>query len=206
MTMKRYALLVVDALKRFTEPDAPFFVSTAASEIERINLLAAAARDGGHPVVWTTRLVRQRTGLGVRTEAAYAATLDAFAGRWAELDDRLDVRDSDILLEKPRHSAFFATDLDLVLRTLGVTDVVIAGFTTNVCCLATAFDAVARDYRVVFARDALGSRAFDRGGIRHSEREVNEMTFVVAEYAAGEITATTDLVDRLRVGSAPSGG
>jgi biuret amidohydrolase len=195
--MGRFALLVVDPLKRFTEEEAPFFVVSAAQEIDRINDLAGAARDGGHPVVWTTRLVREQTGFGARTEAAYGNALGSFMGRWAELDDRLDIRPDDIILTKPRHSAFFATDLDLTLRRLKVTDVIIAGFTTNVCCLATAFDAVARDYKVVFARDALASRATDHAGRHYTEAEVNEMTFVVAEYAAGEITTTAELLPRL---------
>jgi len=191
------ALVVVDPLKRFTEPDAPFAVSSSAAVIENINRLAVAARGAGVPVVWTTRLVRGQVGLGKRTEAKYAGVIDAFAGRWAELDDRLDVQDSDVILEKPRHSAFFSTDLDTVLRSWKVTDVLITGLTTNVCCLATAFDAVARDYHAVFVSDALGARSIVRDGRTFSEAEVNELTFLVAEYAVGEIMTTAEVLERL---------
>jgi nicotinamidase-related amidase len=193
----RSAMVVIDPLKRFTEEDAPFVVAAAESAITNINRIAAAFRGSGSPVVWTSRLVREQVGLGRRTEARYAGRSNAFAGRWAELDDRLDIDPSDVILEKPRHSAFFSTDLDTMLRSWRVTDVVITGFTTNVCCLATAFDAVARDYRAVFVRDALGARPIERDGRAYSEDEVNEMTFAVAEYAVGEIVLTDEIVRRL---------
>jgi nicotinamidase-related amidase len=191
------ALIVVDPLKRFTEPDAPFAVASSAAVIDNINRLASAARGAGVPVVWTTRLVRGQVGLGKRTESKYAGSIDAFAGRWAELDDRLDVQESDVILEKPRHSAFFSTDLDTILRSWRVTDVLITGLTTNVCCLATAFDAVARDYHAIFVSDALGAREIVQEGRTYSEHEVNELTFLVAEYAAGEIMTTAGVVERL---------
>lgn len=193
----RTAMLVIDPLKRFTETDAPFTVGAAAPVIANINRIAAACRAADAPVVWTTRLVRDRIGLGRRTESRYAGRTGAFAGRWAELDDRLDVADDDVILAKPRHSAFYSTDLDTVLRALRVEEVLITGFTTNVCCLATAFDAVARDYRAAFVRDALGARPIERDGRTYAEDEVNTMTFAVAEYAVGEILTTDEVVARL---------
>ena len=193
----RSAMVVIDPLKRFTEEGAPFTVSAAERVISNINRIASACRAADAPVVWTTRLVRDQVGLGRRTETRYAGRTGAFAGRWAELDDRLDVSPDDVIVEKPRHSAFFSTDLDTMLRAWRVTEVLIAGFTTNVCCLATAFDAVARDYRATFVRDALGARPIERDGRAYGEEEVNSMTFAVAEYAVGEILTTDEVIARL---------
>src|SRR5207302_2543809 len=54
-------------------------------------------------------------------------------------------------------SAFYGTDLDVLLRSLGTETVVIAGINTNTCVLCSAFDAFNRDLRVVVASDAVAS-------------------------------------------------
>jgi nicotinamidase-related amidase len=58
---------------------------------------------------------------------------------------------------KMRYSGFFMTDLELVLRSLGIETIFLMGVNTNNCCLHTFFDAQARDYRVILLEDACGS-------------------------------------------------
>lgn len=58
---------------------------------------------------------------------------------------------------KFRYSGFYMTDLELVLRGLGIRTILIAGVNTNNCVLHTAFDAHARDIAVVALSDACGS-------------------------------------------------
>lgn len=58
---------------------------------------------------------------------------------------------------KKRYSAFFATDLDFLLRRRGATTLILAGINTTTCILCTAFEATNRDYRVVIASDAVDS-------------------------------------------------
>ena len=66
-------------------------------------------------------------------------------------------RDGEIVIKKHRYSAFYGTDLEIILRGLGVTTVVIAGVSTDNCCHATARDALFRDFRVVVLADATAS-------------------------------------------------
>jgi maleamate amidohydrolase len=66
-------------------------------------------------------------------------------------------RDREFVLAKRRYSAFFATDLALVLREQGVDTVVVAGVKTNVCIRATCQDAFANGFRVVLPREATNS-------------------------------------------------
>src|SRR6266542_1802139 len=56
---------------------------------------------------------------------------------------------------KKRYSAFYATDLEFVLRRIGT--VILAGINTTTCVLCTAFEATNRDFRVVIASDAVDS-------------------------------------------------
>jgi nicotinamidase-related amidase len=58
-----------------------------------------------------------------------------------------------IVETKKRLSAFYATDLDLLLRNMGIRRVVLDGGFTDCCVLNTAFDAANRTYRVVVVRD-----------------------------------------------------
>jgi len=59
----------------------------------------------------------------------------------------------DIILPKRRFSAFFKTDLDQTLRTLGVDTVAIGGINTHFCVLATALDAVSHDFHTIILED-----------------------------------------------------
>lgn len=65
----------------------------------------------------------------------------------------LEPQAGDIILEKRRFSAFFKTDLDQTLRTLGIDTVAVGGINTHVCVLATALDAVCHDFATVLLED-----------------------------------------------------
>jgi nicotinamidase-related amidase len=66
--------------------------------------------------------------------------------------------DSDLVVRgKKRYSAFFATDLDFLLRRRNASTLILAGINTTTCVLCTAFEATNRDFRVVIAADAVDS-------------------------------------------------
>ena len=65
--------------------------------------------------------------------------------------------DTEFLLAKRRMSAFFSTDLDLLLREKSVGRLVIAGVKANVCIRATVQDGFSLGYRCVVPRDAVNS-------------------------------------------------
>ena len=58
---------------------------------------------------------------------------------------------------KRRYSAFFATDLDLILREAGIKRLLIVGVKTHVCVRATIQDAFGYGYDVNIVKDAVGS-------------------------------------------------
>jgi len=69
----------------------------------------------------------------------------------------LDPQETDLVLEKRRFSAFFKTDLDQTLRTLGCDTAVVCGIQTQFCVLATAFDALCHDFRTIILEDLSAS-------------------------------------------------
>jgi nicotinamidase-related amidase len=72
------------------------------------------------------------------------------------IPELLDPRDR-VVRGKKRYSAFHATDLEFVLRRLGVDTVILAGINTTTCVLCAGFEATNRDLRVVIAADAVDS-------------------------------------------------
>jgi isochorismate hydrolase len=64
----------------------------------------------------------------------------------------------DVVIAKKRYSAFFGTDLDQILRSRGIQDLIISGVMTNLCCETTARDAFMRDYHVFFLIDGTATR------------------------------------------------
>ncbi|MDI7260944.1 MAG: isochorismatase family protein [Thermodesulfobacteriota bacterium] len=67
----------------------------------------------------------------------------------------------DVILPKKRYSAFFETDLDEMLRSKGIQDLIVSGVMTNLCCETTARDAFMRNYRVFFLVDGTATRRGD---------------------------------------------
>ncbi len=63
----------------------------------------------------------------------------------------------DYCIVKPRFSAFFHTQVDLILRRLGVDTVILAGTTTPNCIRSSCYDALSLDYDVVVLSDCTSS-------------------------------------------------
>jgi nicotinamidase-related amidase len=74
---------------------------------------------------------------------------------WLDLLVENDPETDYYIRTKKRLSAFYPTDLEFLLRQLGVHNIVITGTYTDACDLSTAFDAANRDYRVTIPRDVV---------------------------------------------------
>jgi len=74
-----------------------------------------------------------------------------------EVIDELRPEKGDMILEKRRFSAFFKTDLDITLRTLGLDTIVVCGMNTHVCVMFTAWDGLANDFNAILIEDCCGA-------------------------------------------------
>jgi nicotinamidase-related amidase len=68
-------------------------------------------------------------------------------------------RAGDYFVLKPKHSGFFSTTLDVLLRHLGVRTLVLTGVATDICVLATAQDAYMRDYHLFVPQDCVAAES-----------------------------------------------
>lgn len=67
----------------------------------------------------------------------------------------------DIVVRKQRFSAFFATDLDIILRGLGAENIYITGTQYPNCIRSTAVDAMSLNYNVTIATDCCSAASID---------------------------------------------
>jgi ureidoacrylate peracid hydrolase len=144
------ALLVVDIVNDFIEPDGLMPMPEGGPVIEANRRLADAARAAGTPIVWI------RPGHLDSADGLFRKRIvHALEGTWgAELHEGLGVREGERILRKRRYSAFFATDLDLWLREHHIERVVVTGVALNICVRATVHDAFFLGYDVWVVRDA----------------------------------------------------
>ncbi|GAA3654288.1 cysteine hydrolase [Nonomuraea antimicrobica] len=156
------ALVVIDVQNDYCHPDGVFAragltVEALPELVTAINTLVAAARAGGHPVMWV-RMEWSGDGevglLGERSPFLRHAGLRA--GTWGgELVSGLDVRDGDIEIVKTRFSAFYETPLAQMLQERGIGRIVVAGVRTDFCVESTVRDAFFRDLKAVVVTDAV---------------------------------------------------
>ena len=68
----------------------------------------------------------------------------------------LTPHDGELAIYKHRFSGFYETELDAVLRKLGVKSLIVTGCTTSVCVESTVRDAMFRDYQCILLADCMG--------------------------------------------------
>jgi nicotinamidase-related amidase len=169
----------------------PDLAAAARPVIPNIARLVRAARKAGVPVVHCTA-ERRADGRGANTNArlfqymARAETKLLPGSAAAEVVPEIGVADSDLVLPRIHGlSPFQGTELDFVLRNLGVRTLVGVGVSVNVAIQNLAFDAVNACYQVVIPRDAVAGWP----------REYVEMVFANTLGAIATLT-TTDEVAR----------
>ena len=147
------ALLVVDVINDLEFEGGERLLRHALPVAARIAALADRARRRGVPVVYVNdNFGKWRASMEQQLHHCLA---DGVRGR--PVAALLAPHDEDYVVLKPKHSGFFATGLELLLRHLGAETLVIAGLTGDRCVLFTAQDAFLRDFRLVLPRDAIAS-------------------------------------------------
>lgn len=144
------ALLVIDALTS-SEPDAVYELpEDEALFAQNCVKLVQAARVAQMPVIFSND--DHIEGVDKELELWGPHGIHGKVRNFPELEAGSGARD--FIIPKRRYSGFFGTDLDLLLRELGVRTLIAVGEDTNICVLHTLADAYFLGYETVVAEDA----------------------------------------------------
>jgi nicotinamidase-related amidase len=92
--------------------------------------------------------------------------------------------EDDYFVLKPKHSAFFQTNLEILLKYLGVNTLIITGMAGDICVLFSANDAYLRDFRIVVPPDCVASEDAEQN---------RQVLMLMQRVLKAEITPSTEL-------------
>ena len=156
---ERCVLMVIDMQNDFVLDGAIMQVAEAGKQLPRIKKLIDKCRETGVPVIYT---IQETDEVFCPLEVASIPKLAREGMRKGtsgqQIVAELAPEPEDIVIRKRRFSAFYQTDLEIILRNIRgtvkpVDTIIICGTVTNICCESTARDAFFRDYKVVFGAD-----------------------------------------------------
>jgi len=178
----------------FSRIQKDYDVKPLRKTIMPIKNLIQAARNVGIPIIfikvvnkgtaYQSYIMRARTeGLGIPLKI----------GTWgAEIVDELKPGPSDYIVEKRRYSAFYNTDLEVLLKGLDAKTLIFTGVTTNVCVESTVRDAIDRDYDIVFVEDCIATI----NSTLH-EATLTNLRYMMGKVTFGKISSSKELVEAL---------
>ena len=146
--IKKCALLVIDAIDPIADDTVYEPTSTMGSYRANVGRAVHYAHKAGVSVIYCND--------------QHIPGLDKELALWGDhgikdqmrIIPEIHVHEGDLIIPKRRYSGFFQTDLDLTLRELGVTTLLVVGADTNVCVLHTLADAYYLGYETIVVEDA----------------------------------------------------
>ena len=182
-------------------------VSGAQAVVAPIALVLAAARQARMPIVYLTvnfgapgrdkrlwneeRRARWIAAVGAGSPAPHARELPTGVND-SDILPELAPQPGDVVVVKSRHSGFYNTNLDAILKELGITTLVFTGGTTSICVESTLRDAYFRDYACLLLADCAAEPIGNR-----LPRTNHEATLLLIELVFGWVTESEALVRAL---------
>ena len=143
------ALLLIDVINALDFPEAPQLLRYAPAMTRKLKRLKERAARAGIPAIYVNdNFGRWRSDFRAQVEFCLGAE-----SRGREIVAALQPGEEDYFVLKPKHSGFFASTLETLLRYLGAKRLILTGMAGNFCVLFTANDAYMRDYELFVPAD-----------------------------------------------------
>jgi ureidoacrylate peracid hydrolase len=187
------ALLVIDMQNDFILPGAPLEGWDCMAIVPHISVLVQFFRAHARPVIWTKH-VHQLHDIGILAPMWPATGPDSATKALVKGTSGVEIiadlptpRSDELVIEKHRYSAFYQTDLEMNLRTMGVKTLIITGVHTNICCESTARDGFMRDFQIMSVSDAQTAIT----------KELHEAALISTLVAFGRVAETAQVIKEL---------
>lgn len=173
------ALLLIDVINEMDFTEAEQMLPSALEMADRIAELKKRAKALGIPAIY----VNDNFG---RWQSDFRGQIDHCLRdgvRGKPIVQRLCPEKDDYSVLKPKHSGFYSSSLDLLLKYLGTKEVILTGIAGNLCVLYTANDAYMRDFGIVVPEDCTVSntRAENDYALRQMQKSLHADTTPSAE-------------------------
>ena len=198
------AMIVIDMERGFVEPESAHCIRTAKATVPACSRAMAMARKKGIPVFLVNRIYRangcdvESTRYHTWIAGGKAMTPGSTGLLSYEMPEGMEPQPGDYTLIKPRFSAFFQTELDLILRRLRVETVILTGTTTPNCIRTTCYDAVSLDYNVVILPDCCSAQTEEIQRVNMEDMErIGAKLLTLEEFAAYDVSSCPSLVQEV---------
>ena len=152
------ALIVVDMLNSYEHADAEKLTGSVERSLPAMARLVARGREEDVLTVYVN------DNFGAWNSDRDALVEQVLDGEFRHLVEPIVPRDDTLFVVKARHSIFYQTPLEYLLRQEEVDRVVLVGQVTEQCILYSALDAYIRHFEVVVPRDAVAHNHEDLAG------------------------------------------
>jgi nicotinamidase-related amidase len=163
------ALVVIDMLNPYDFEDAERLAGPASEAVPKIAALVDRAQDEGVPIIYVN------DNYGDWNSSADELVAKGLEGEHPELVEPLKPPDDASFVIKARHTIFYGTPLEHLLKTQEIGRLVLTGQVTEQCILYSALDAYVRDIEVAVPADAVAhiEKGLADAAVRMMERNMS---------------------------------
>lgn len=201
---KTTAILVFDMINDFVHDKGEFSAPGSHNTLPKVKSFLDFCRSKQIPIIYANQ-VHRLDGSDMGILADIWPRLKEGKGliegtKGVDVIEAIKPQPGDAIVWKHRYSAFFATDLEMILRNKSIDTLVLIGGTMNTGCEPTAIDAMNRDIKVILPTDCNTFRALpDVGWGPASREEIEKVVYSLLSTAVGRVVTTNELITELSV-------
>lgn len=175
---QNFALLCIDLQKEYFKKERPLFVPKGSKVLKNVVLLLEKAREKAIPVIHVRHISKNPSDVTFNAGSPF-------------IEFMLEVTpQNEYIVTKSLPGAFSKTNLDTILKSLKVSNIIICGLTSFLCCDTTSREAHARGYNVYFIKDA--TAALDIFGI--PGKDVHKIVCAIQKWYFAKVVNTKQIL------------